>query len=134
MPCGMVDPMQLTREKDDQALLIRACGPGVITVNETVVRTHLLLAPDQLQSNWPVTDVASLTPGDLSAAVAMQPEVIILGSGDALEFPAQEVTASLLEKGIGFEVMDTRAACRTYNVLVMDGRPVVAALLQTSAK
>lgn len=130
----MVVSVQLTLEKDDQSLLIRACGPGVITVNETVVRTHLLLAPDQLQSNWPVRDVASLTPDDLAPALAMQPEVIILGSGDALEFPAREVSAPLLEKGIGFEVMDTRAACRTYNVLVMDGRPVVAALLQLSTK
>ncbi len=130
----MVTPVQLNLDKDDQALLIRACGPGVITVNETVVRSHLLLAPDQLQSNWPVTDIAGLTVDDLAPAVAMQPEVIILGTGDQLEFPAQEVSAALLAKRIGFEVMDTRAACRTYNVLVMDGRPVVAALLQLSAK
>lgn len=130
----MVMPVQLTRDKDDQALLIRACGPGVITINETVVRSHLLLAPDQLQSNWPVTNISALTADDLAPAVAMQPEVIILGTGDQLEFPAQDVSAALLAKRIGFEVMDTRAACRTYNVLVMDGRPVVAALLQLSAK
>lgn len=130
----MVTPVQLTRDKDDQALLIRACGAGVITVNDTVVRSHLLLAPDQLESHWPVTDVSSLTAADLEPAIAMQPEVIILGSGDQLEFPAQEVSASLLAQRIGFEVMDTRAACRTYNVLVMDGRAVVAALIQLSAK
>lgn len=126
--------MQLTRDKDNTALLVRACEPGSITIGETVVTTNLLVTADRLQTDWPVTAPNTLTAADFEAALATEPELILLGTGDELVFPDQAVTAALLGQGVGFEVMDTRAACRTYNVLVMDRRPVVAALIQLSAK
>lgn len=126
--------MQLTRDKDDTALLVRACEPGSITIGETRVSTHLLVSADRLVTDWPVGGADRLTPVDFQAALDMKPDLIVLGTGSDLVFPDPSVSAALLGKGIGFEIMDTRAACRTYNVLVMDRRPVVAALIQLSAE
>lgn len=128
--CGMVTPVEIHRNTDRSSLLVRSCSPGEIKVNDRAFDQHILLSPEEVIPGWSVGNPAEIAPGDLEAAVAMQPDLIILGSGDQLVFPPAAVSASLLEQGIGFEVMDTRAACRTYNLLAMDGRSVVAALIQ----
>jgi uncharacterized protein len=61
--------------------------------------------------------------------VALAPEVVLLGTGAALRFPAPGITRALVEARIGLEVMDVQAACRTFNILVAEGRAVAAALL-----
>ncbi len=129
----MVTPVDINRDQDKTSLLVRACSPGEIRVNEQRFHTHLLLSPSEVQPDWPVTVPSDLTPADFAAAMAMQPDLIILGTGDDLVFPAAAISAAVLARGIGFEVMDTRAACRTYNLLAMDRRSVVAALMQLSA-
>lgn len=132
MCCGMVASVDLSRDKDETALLVRACAPGEITVNEQRISSPFLLSAKRLIPDWPVSDPARLVPSDFELAIELQPDLVILGTGERLVFPDAEVSATLLARGIGFEVMDTRAACRTYNLLVIDGRPVVAALLQLS--
>jgi uncharacterized protein len=72
-----------------------------------------------------------LTAADLEPVLALQPEVLLLGSGVRQVFPPHELLARLYAARVGFEVMDTGAACRTYNVLVGEGREVAAALLIT---
>ncbi len=134
MQCGMVMPVQLTRDQDRAQLLVRSCEPGVITIGDRQIRSHFLVFPDRIRPDWPVDNVAALTAIDFDEAAACEPDLIVLGTGQTLAFPRAEVSAALLARGIGFEVMDTRAACRTYNVLVMDGRSVVAALMQISAE
>ena len=72
---------------------------------------------------------ADLSVGDMEAVLALKPEVVVIGSGPRQQFPAPEILGALLSRGVGCEVMDTGAACRTYNVLASEGRTVVAALL-----
>jgi uncharacterized protein len=122
-------PMKLTDEKIGGINLVRSYAPGEVRIGETVIRSSCLVKPDQIVSDWRPRTVAELSVADLEAVVAMKPEVIVIGSGPKQEFPAPEVIGAVLSRGIGCEVMDTGAACRTYNILASEGRTVVAALL-----
>ena len=91
---------------------------------------HSLLVPWTGQVlRWSPARPADLTPADFEALLALQPELVIFGSGARHRFVAQSLMRALIERGIGVETMDTPAACRTYNVLVAEGRSAVAALL-----
>ena len=108
---------------------ITAYGSGFVTVNETTFTTTLLVGQDAL-----ATDFAERGPDDLSTATIerireQDPEVVIIGTGSRHVFPAREILAPLTFSGIGVEVMSTSAACRTYNILSVEGRRVVALLL-----
>lgn len=122
-------PMKLTDEKIGGINLIRSYAPGEVRIGETVIRSSCLVKADRIVSDWRPRTVAELSIADLDAVVAMKPEVIVIGSGPRQEFPAPEVIGAVLSRGIGCEVMDTGAACRTYNILASEGRTVVAALL-----
>lgn len=78
---------------------------------------------------WAAASFAALAQAHFEALVALAPELVLLGTGPRLRFPATQLTAPLLRAGIGLEVMDLRAACRTYNVLRAEERRVAAALL-----
>jgi len=78
---------------------------------------------------WAPRTVAELRAEDFEAVLALQPELVIFGSGPRLRFVSPALTRALIERRIGVETMDTAAACRTYNVLVAEGRSAVAALL-----
>jgi uncharacterized protein len=82
-----------------------------------------------LVDDWRPQTLDELTEADLEAVLALQPEIVVLGSGTRQRFPDPRLTAAIMARGIGCEVMDTGAACRTYNVLVSEGRRAVAALL-----
>jgi uncharacterized protein len=78
---------------------------------------------------WPPRRFDDLTQADFDCLLQDNPELVIFGSGARLRFPRPALLRGLIERGVGFETMDTAAACRTYNVLVSEGRSVVAALL-----
>ena len=78
---------------------------------------------------WDVDAFEALQPNHFDAVLALQPELVVFGSGVRLRFPRPALLRRLIERGIGVETMDTAAACRTYNVLASEGRSVVAALL-----
>lgn len=109
--------------------LVRAYAPGEIQVGETVLHRSCLLRADLLVTDWRPQTLQELTAEDLDAVLALEPEIVVLGSGIRQRFPDPQLLAKLLSRGIGCEVMDTGAACRTYNVLVSEDRRVVAALL-----
>lgn len=109
--------------------LIRGYAPGRLTINEQVYTGSLIVTPQQIIADWPPVAFADLLTAHFEAIVALQPEVVILGTGTRLQFPAAALVRSLVEANIGLEVMDTRAACRTYNILMSDSRRVAAALL-----
>jgi uncharacterized protein len=121
--------MKLTDEKIAGINLIRSYAPGEIRIGEAVLRGSCLVKADQVVNDWRPQSVAELTLDDLQPVIAMKPEVIVIGSGPKQEFPAPEVLGAVMSRGIGCEVMDTGAACRTYNILASEGRTVVAALL-----
>jgi uncharacterized protein len=121
--------MKLTDETLAGTVLVRAHAPGEIRVGETVVRSSCLLRADRLIPQWRPQTLDELTLEDLNPILELQPEIVVLGTGTRQRFPDSRLLGALLERGIGCEVMTTAAACRTYNVLVSEDRPVVAALL-----
>jgi uncharacterized protein len=116
-----------------QLYLIKSYQPGCVVINEQHYTTSLILSPERVISDWPPRILSELTAQHLEALVELQPELVILGTGLKLEFPTAEVLDPLLARSIGFEVMDTGAACRGYNILMAEGRRVVAGLLMIDA-
>jgi len=125
----MVEHMRLTLDQPDDVLLISACDASQIVIGDRVLTSSLVLAAQTLHTDWDVARVSDVTLASLTPALSLEPEILLLGTGRQLVFPDHALFANLLQKGIGLEVMDTTAACRTYNILVADQRPVVAALI-----
>jgi uncharacterized protein len=109
--------------------VIRAYAPGRINVNDVLINRSFILSPDRLLEDWAPQHHEEITLDSLQAALELEPEILIIGTGSALHFPAASIMADIQGRGIGLEVLDTAAACRTYNVLVSENRSVVAALL-----
>ena len=95
---------------------------------DKIVRSNIIITKDRLIENWLDEGYQSFAMQHLDEIIAWQPEIIILGTGKTLSFPDQEVIAYVNAKNIGFEVMDTGAACRSYNLLIDEGRNAVACL------
>ncbi|MBI3898635.1 MAG: Mth938-like domain-containing protein [Gammaproteobacteria bacterium] len=121
--------MKIQLENTGSHNVIRSYAPGCVTVNQDSYAGSVIVTPDRIIADWPPQTLADLTAEHIEAIAALNPEVILLGTGNRLRFPASEVTRALASAQVGFEVMDTGAACRTYNVLMGEGRRVVAALL-----
>ncbi len=125
--------MQFTLQTSADTNLVRACAAGEVRVREHVIRRSVILTASQIIFDWPPLAIEDLRTDHLDAILALQPEIILLGTGEQQVFPAAEIGATVQAAGIGFEVMNTRAACRTYNVLVQEGRHVAAALIVGNA-
>jgi uncharacterized protein len=121
--------MRFAEDSTDAQYLIRAYAPGRITVNEDALTRSLIVSAERLIRDWPPQGFEELTASHLHAVIELRPEILLLGTGAQLRFPHPSLLAELHNQGIGIEVMDTAAACRTYNILVSEGRRVVAALL-----
>lgn len=121
--------MQLNLERPDHEFFLRAADGTSALVNERLLSASFVLAPNQLIENWPVRNVKALVPADLDAVLALEPEVILLGSGASQVFPPAAVLAACLKRGVGLETMSNSAAARTFNVLAGEGRRVVAAFV-----
>ena len=113
----------------DGGLLIQGYGPGRIVINERTYTEGLVVSPERLITGWGPTTISVLSQGHLDALIELSPQVIILGTGAQQVFPDPALYFRIMERHIGFEVMDTGAACRTYNILMAEGRAVVAGLI-----
>ena len=113
--------------------LVRSCAAGELRVREHVIRSSVILTASRIVFDWPPRAIEDLRIAHLEAVLELQPEIVLLGTGELQVFPAPDIGATVHKAGIGFEVMNTRAACRTYNVLVQEGRHVAAALIVSSA-
>jgi uncharacterized protein len=102
-------------------------GPGYVVVNDQRFEKSIVVMPDQLWTDWAASSFETLTAEHLEALAGFDREVILLGTGERLRFPSPAVMRPLAGKGL--EVMDVPAACRTYNILMAEGRRVAAALL-----
>jgi uncharacterized protein len=121
--------MKLSLDLPARTHVIRAYAPGEIRVGEVVYHASLIVTAASLIEDWRPTSMADLQPADFEPILALRPEVLLVGSGARQQFPDRAILASLYAARIGFEIMDTGAACRTYNVLVAEGREVAAALI-----
>jgi uncharacterized protein len=120
--------MRLSLDIGSANYVIRAYGQGSITVNETPYIRSLIVMPEHLYAEWEPQKPQELSNAHLEVLIDLQPEIILLGTGARLQFPEPGLMAQVLGKGIGFEVMDTGSACRTYNILSAEDRKVAAAL------
>ena len=121
--------MKLHLDKEDDILLIRGYRTDQITIGDHTFDRSLILSPTRLIDNWQARNLNDLSEQDFERMLELEPEVVLLGTGETLTFPQQSVTRPLIERGVGLEVMNTPAACRTYNILASEGRQVVASLL-----
>ena len=109
--------------------LITGYGPGWVQINELRHSVSLILTPAQMLAPWPVESLDALGPEHFRSVVDIAPEILLLGTGAKLRFPPVPCLELLIEANIGYEIMDTAAACRTYNILMAEGRSVAAALI-----
>jgi uncharacterized protein len=121
--------LKLHLSRAGSANAFTAYGTGYVEVNGRRYVRSLLVLPDRVVADWGPGRFDALGPAHLEALVALAPEVVLLGTGATLRFPAPEISRPLVEARIGLEVMDAPAACRTFNILVAEGRTVAAALL-----
>lgn len=121
--------MKLHLAQSGATNIITAYGEGYVNVNQTRHEHSLVVLPDQVIEHWTRHGFADLTAEDLETLAHLPCEVLLLGTGKTLRFPPPALMLPLIQAGIGVEVMDLQAACRTYNILVAEERKVGAALL-----
>ena len=121
--------MKLQSDPHSGANTITGYGDGYVEINQTPYAHAVLLSSDGAISAWPVESFDSLETSDFDQMIALKPELILIGTGSRQRFPKPELLKSLISAKIGFEIMDSQAACRTYNILVGEGRQVLLALL-----
>jgi len=110
---------------------VTAYGPGFVEINRVRHTTHVIVTADQVEP-WPVASFDALEASTFEQLRDLRSEVVLLGTGARQRFPHPRLTRPLTDARIGLEVMDTQAACRTYNILMAENRRVAAALLVES--
>ena len=121
--------MRFTQDMAAGTHVIRSYAAGELRVGETLLRGGVILSATQLTAHPQVRTIEDWSAEHLEAICAWRPAVVLLGTGRTQRFPDPGFGARFLRAGIGFEVMDTGSACRTFNVLVAEQREVVAALV-----
>jgi len=137
-PCGksrvrgpngpVIMKFHLTRP--DGRNLFTGYGPGFVTINGAQHRSSVIVTAGQVLV-WDVDDPRALTQAVFAELAALPVEILLLGTGASLSFPHPQLTQPVRDAAIGLEVMDTAAACRTYNILLAEDRRVAAALMIT---
>ena len=107
--------------------MITGYGAGYVNVNGQRFERHLIVTPTQIVHEWLVE--MELSEAALPPVLQLAPQIVLFGTGKTLRFPPPSVLKRLIVAKVGYEFMDTQAACRTYNILLEEGRNVVAALL-----
>lgn len=120
--------MKLHLSKPTTQNLCTAYGQGFVAVNQRRIETNVVILPEQLIEPWSPASFEMLSEADFTMLAALPIEVVLLGTGAKIRFPHPKLAEPLRRANIGFEVMDTQAACRTYNILMSEGRRVAAAL------
>jgi uncharacterized protein len=121
--------MRFSQDSSSAAQVIRAYRPGELRINDAVYRETVIVSATRVFAMPEIRSMDELAVVDPSHILALEPELVLLGTGERQVFPAASFRALFLSAGIGFEAMDTGAACRTFNVLVAEQRRVAALLL-----
>ncbi len=121
--------MKFTEHRDSNVYAVKRYEPGEVKINDQVVNQSCFLNQKELVREWSCNHISKLEERHLDQLMSLNPEVIILGTGEQQVFPEPRLFAHCARKGIGLEVMNNVAACRTYNVLTTEDREVVLALI-----
>ena len=109
--------------------VIRAYDDTSISINNQSFTESLAVSSHSFIEHWPVKHINELNSASLNLLLELQPEVIVIGTGNKLEFPSPQTYSEVINQGIGIEFMDSGAACRTYNILISENRKVVAGII-----
>ncbi|MEJ2394917.1 MAG: Mth938-like domain-containing protein [Candidatus Thiodiazotropha sp.] len=120
--------MKFMLDNNTGGYAIQRYDVGEIIIAERAYRESLILLPDRVIETWSPNSVNDLAEEDFLQLMELEPEIVLLGTGRQQQFPHPSLTQPLMQQRIGLEVMDTAAACRTYNILMAEGRRVAAAL------
>ena len=121
--------MKLQSDPHSGANTITGYGDGYVEINKIPYSHAVLLSSDGSIEEWPVKSFDEVATANFTQMAALRPELIIIGTGNRQRFPRPELVKTLIDAKIGFEIMDSQAACRTYNILVGEGRQVLLALI-----
>lgn len=108
--------------------IINAYSEGSILVGNATYSSSLILSANDIIDDWPPQAFPELNSSHLEQVISLSPEIILLGTGQKILFPDAAIMSPITSNRIGYEIMDTGAACRSFNFLVAEGRHVVAAL------
>jgi uncharacterized protein len=120
--------MKFTLEDSSRVNLVRGYSPQEIRIGNQRLNASCIVTADTLITQWDPASFADLKPEHLETILALKPEVVLLGTGPTQRFPPTAIRAAFTTRGMGLEVMDLGAACRTFNILVQEERRVAAAL------
>ena len=121
--------MELNRADTSDSNLIRQYTAGEFLVNDVLYTQSIIVTADNVLTDWSRKKVSDLEISDFEKLAEFDAEIVILGTGQELVFPDIKLLKPLVNQRCGYEIMNSRAACNTFNVLVGDGRKVIAALL-----
>lgn len=125
--------MRFSESDQSGGHLIQAYGAEGILINGRYFKPGLIVAPTRVQEGWGPAHPADLSLAHIDELLALadgnETQILVLGTGAVQVFPHPSIYVAITSRGIGCEVMDTGAACRTYNILMSEGRRVVAGLL-----
>jgi len=119
--------LKFTRELSG-TLAVRSVGLDGIRINDQILSGTVALTPQEIIDDWNDSPINELADDDFAALLALEPELVLLGTGAKGEFPPRELMFAFARRGVGLEVMDTAAAARTFNVLAGEGRKIAAVL------
>jgi uncharacterized protein len=120
--------VKFTRDQTS-AVTVHGIEPGAVKIGDDTVTDNAIVFRNEIQRGIAIDDIASLQEQDLDELLAKGPEIVILGTGWQSVRPPRDLVFAMARRGIGFETMDTPAACRTFNILISEGRDVAAVLI-----
>ncbi|HZP66185.1 MAG TPA: MTH938/NDUFAF3 family protein [Rudaea sp.] len=121
--------MQLTEHRHERELFLRHADADYVTVVDRRFDHSIVVGVDGVIEDFAPRTVAELDGAAIARVLSLEPAVVLLGTGARAVFPPAAIAAEFLKRGIGIETMDNAAAARTFNVLVAEGRRVVAVFL-----
>ncbi len=124
--------MDLTLQRPGQHHYIHSVSADGIRVVDQVCTGSIIVSANRLVRNWPVTTPGEITAGLIGPILDLEPEIVLIGTGERQVFLEPEILMHFYKQSVGVEIMSTRAACDTFNILVAEGRNVVAALVQAT--
>ena len=121
--------MKFAQDSQEDGYVLTAYDDNSVSINGKSFTQSLVVASTRLNENWNIADIKLLTSSHIEEILSFRPELVIIGTGNRLVFPEIEIYSGIIKHGIGVDFMDTGAACRTYNILMSEGRDVVAGLI-----
>jgi len=129
MSVGYLVAMKLSAADSDSGHLILGYDPGRILIGGRIYTHGLIVSPERIAADWGPENAIDLAAEHFEALLAFDPRIIIVGTGKHQVFPDPDTYLTVLQRGLGIDIMDTGAACRTYNILASEGRKVAAGLI-----